>query len=79
MEALFIKEQLHNVVESGDEKLLHLMYALTKEYNNEHENEFTADDLKEFEKRRENHLSGTTKSYSWSEAKKMIIKGKVNV
>ena len=59
MEALLIKEQLHNVVESGDEKLLHLMYALAKEYNNEQENEFTTAELNEFKRRRENHLKGT--------------------
>jgi hypothetical protein len=53
------------------------MYALAKEYNNEHETEFTLAELHEFKSRRENHLSGTTKSYSWSEAKKIITK--VNV
>ena len=74
MEALLIKEQLHNVVESGDEKLLHLMYALAKEYNNEQENEFTTAELNEFKRRRENHLKGTSKSYSWEEAKSIITK-----
>jgi hypothetical protein len=76
MEALLIKEQLHYVVESGDEKLLHLMYALAKEYNNEQENEFTNAELNEFKRRRENHLNGTSKSYSWDEAKSIITKGK---
>jgi hypothetical protein len=72
MEVLIIKEQLHNVVESGDKKLLHLMYALAKEYNNKQENEFTNTELKEFETRRENHLNGTSKSYTWAEAKEII-------
>jgi hypothetical protein len=76
MEPLLIKEQLHHVVESGDEKLLHLMYARAKEYNNEQENEFTEAELNEFKRRRENHLSGTYKSFSWSEAKSIITKGK---
>jgi hypothetical protein len=79
MEALLIKEQLHNVVGSGDEKLLHLMYALAKEYNNEQESEFTEAELNEFKTRRENHLSGNSKSYSWSEAKSIITKGKLKV
>jgi hypothetical protein len=74
MEALLIKGQLHNVVESGDEKLLHLMYALVKEYNNEQENEFTDAELKEFETRRENHLNGNSKSYTWAQAKEIITK-----
>ncbi len=76
MEVLLIKEELHNVVESGDEKLLHLMYALAKEYNNELENKFTEAELNEFKRRRESHLSGTSKSYSWNEAKSIITKGK---
>jgi hypothetical protein len=79
MEALLIKEQLHNVVESGDEKLLHLMYALAKEYNNKQENEFTEAELNEFKRRRESHLNGTSKNYSWSEAKSLITKGRINV
>lgn len=79
MEALFIKEELHNVVESGDEKLLHLMYALAKEYNNEQENEFTEAELGEFKNRRENHLNGKSKSYTWDAAKLIITKGKMNV
>jgi hypothetical protein len=76
MEALLIKEQLHNVVKSGDEKLLRLMYALATAYNSEQENEFTEDELNEFKRRREVHLNGTSKSYSWSEAKSIITKGK---
>ncbi len=79
MEALLIKEELHNVVESGDEKLLHLMYALAKEYNNEQENEFTEAELNEFKIRRENHLNGASKSYNWDEAKLIITKGRMNV
>jgi Putative addiction module component len=79
MEALIIKKQLHDVVEHGDEKLLHLMYALAKEYNNEDEKEFTDAELKEFERRRENHLNGTSKSYTWADAKEIITKGKINV
>ena len=77
MEALVIKEELHNVVESGDEKLLHLMYALAKEYNNE--NEFSEAELNEFKSRRENYLNGKSKSFSWDEAKLIITKGKMNV
>lgn len=76
MEALLIKEQLHQVVESSDEKLLHLMYALAKEYYNEHENEFTDAELIEFKRRRENHLNGISKSYTWEETKSLITKGK---
>jgi hypothetical protein len=76
MEVLLIKEQLHNVVDSGNEELLNLIFALVTAYNNEQENEFTEDKLNEFKRRRESHLNGTSKSYSWSEAKSIITKGK---
>jgi hypothetical protein len=79
MEALLIKEQLHSVVESGDEKLLHLMYALASAYNKEPQDEFTDSELLEFRRRRENHLNGSSKSYSWSKAKAIITNCKVNV
>lgn len=79
MEALLIKEELHSVVECGDEKLLHLMYALAKEYNDQKENEFTADELNQFKARRENHLNSKSKSYTWEEARSLITQQNKNV
>ncbi len=33
---------------------------------------FTAEDIKEFDERREKRLSGETRTYSWEEAKDII-------
>lgn len=35
---------------------------------------FTAEDIKEFDERRRKRLSGESKTYSWEEAKEIIIK-----
>jgi hypothetical protein len=74
MQTTEIREKLHQYVDTGEEKLLKLMLALAKEYNEEDdlEYEFTAEDIKEFDKRRENRLSGESAVYSWQEAKDII-------
>jgi hypothetical protein len=48
---------------------------VAKEYNeddDDFEYEFTAEDIKEFDSRREKRLSGETRTYSWEEAKDII-------
>ena len=74
MQALIIRQKLHQYIDNGDEKLLKLMYALAKEYNedDDFEYEFTAEDIKELDKRRDKRLGGESKTYSWEEAKKII-------
>ena len=37
MEAISIRKKLHQYVDEGDEKLLKLMYALAKQYNEDEE------------------------------------------
>lgn len=66
MSASEIKERLNKYVDCGDEKLLKLMYAMAKEYNEE--------ELKVVEERRQKRLNGSGKTYSWEEAK-IIITG----
>jgi hypothetical protein len=80
MELISIREQLHQYIEKGDEKLLRLMYALAKEYNDEDdfEYEFTEEDIKLFDERRAKRLSGESKTYNWKEAKE-IITGKKSI
>jgi hypothetical protein len=50
------------------------MYAIAKEYNDDDdvEYEFTEEDIKDFDERRENRLSGKSKVYSWQESKTII-------
>jgi arsenate reductase-like glutaredoxin family protein len=74
MESSAIKEKLHHYINNSDEKLLHLMYALAKEYNDGSisDYEFTNEELAEFEERRKKRLNGESKTYNWSDAKRMI-------
>lgn len=74
MQAIDIRQRLHHYVDKGDAKLLNLMYALAKEYNedDDSEYEFTSDELDIFEERKKKRLSGESKTYSWKEAKEFI-------
>jgi len=76
MQTTHIREKLHQYIDSSDEKLLKLMFALAKEYNDEDDfdYEFTSDDIKIFDERRQKRLNGESKTYSWNEAKKMITR-----
>jgi hypothetical protein len=70
-----IREKLHHYIDNSDEKLLKLMFALAKEYNeddDDFEYEFTAEDIKVFDERRAKRLSGESKTYNWQEAKDII-------
>ena len=75
MQTIAIRQQLHQYIDSSDEKLLKLMLALAKEYNedDDFEYKFTAEDIKEFDDRREKRLSGESRIYNWQEAKDMIV------
>lgn len=74
MQSANIRQKLHEYIDRGDEKLLKLMYAIAKEYNedDDFEYEFSAEDIKRFEQRRISRLSGESKTYSWQEAKDII-------
>ncbi len=80
METVSIRKHLHDYVDNGDEKLLRLMYALAREYNDEDdfENELSEADIKMFDKRRTKRLNGESKIYNWQQAKK-IVTGKRNM
>lgn len=74
MEVGNIRQKLHQYIDKGDEKLLKLMYAVAKEYNedDDFEYEFSDEDIKQFEERRTKRLSGESKTYNWQEAKDII-------
>ena len=74
METANIRQKLYHYVEKGDEKLLKLLYALAKEYNDEDdfEYEFSQQEFEEFEQRRSKRINGESKTYSWKEAKDII-------
>ncbi|HXS57211.1 MAG TPA: hypothetical protein VN726_13865 [Hanamia sp.] len=74
MQATRIRQRLHHYVEKGDEKLLKLMYAIAKEYNDDDdfEYEFSAEELRMFEQRKAKRVSGESKTYGWEDAKDII-------
>lgn len=74
METENIRQKLHAYIDKGDEKLLKLMYAIAREYNEDDdaEYEFSAEDIERLEQRRDSRLSGVSKTYSWQEAKDII-------
>ncbi|MDB4903334.1 MAG: hypothetical protein JWQ63_2615 [Mucilaginibacter sp.] len=78
MQTTQIRQRLHQYIDNSDEKLLKLMFALAKEYNDEDDfdYEFSAEDIKGFDERRQKRLSGESSTYSWNEAKEIIIRKK---
>ena len=76
MQTVEIREKLHQYVDDGDDKLLKLMFALAKEYNDEEEFDyaFSPEDIREFDDRNRKYLSGESKAYTWEEAKDIITK-----
>ena len=75
MEPNSLRQKLHQYVDQGDDKLLKRMYAVAKEYNedDDFEHQFTEEDIKLFEERTAKRLSGESKTYSWKDAKEIII------
>ncbi len=64
-----IREHLHEVINSSDDRLLNILMAVADSYND------TADDVAEvheLERRRQRRLSGESKVYDWEEAKRFI-------
>ena len=77
MNASNIRLKLQKYVETGDENLLKLIYAVAKEYEqiDKEDYSFTKEDILLFEERRAKRLSGESAIYSWEDAK-TIVKGK---
>lgn len=74
MEDSGIKQQLLQFIEHGDQRLLHILYAVASEYNNVQDED--ADEIAELERRQALRLSGQSKVYDWEEAKRMITSKK---
>ena len=74
METANIRQKLQQYIDRGDDKLLKLLYALAKQYNEDDdvEYEFSEEDIKLFDERRRKRLSGESRTYGWQEAKEMI-------
>ncbi len=75
MSNITIKEVLHNYIDSGDDKLLQMIYAIVREYNNP---VFSEADITELEARTTRRKNGESKTYEWPEAKS-IMTGKTGI
>jgi len=72
MQTTVIREKLHQYIDDGDEKLLKLLFAVAREYNDDDfEYEFV-EDIKILDERRQKRLSGESTTHSWDEVKKAI-------
>ena len=71
-----MRTKLHQYIDTGDDKLLKIMYVVAKEYNDEYDDSdeysLTDTDMRQFEERRQNRLKGESKTYNWEEAKNFI-------
>lgn len=75
MGSVNMRQKLQQYIDRGDDKLLKLMYAVAKEYNedDDFEYEFSEADIKQFDERRTKRLNGQSITYSWKDAKDIII------
>ena len=73
MEATTIREKLHEYIDSSDEKLIKMMFAMAKEYNEDDELDYDfTEDIKILDERRQKRLSGESSTHTWEEVKKSI-------
>ncbi len=66
MITLAIKEILHRYIDTGDDKLLQMIYALVREYNKP---VLTESDVAELVTRTKKRRSGQSKVHDWPSAK----------
>ena len=76
MTSTILKQKLTKAIhEIKDKELLEAVYTiLEKKLEPAYEFELTAKHKKELDQRRANHISGKSKSYSWGEVKKAVLK-----
>jgi len=69
-----IKDYLHKQIDELDDRLLNAIYAMLQSYTQEGKPDVTLspEQIKELERRKQRHISGESKSYSWKEVKARI-------
>lgn len=74
METAQLKQELQDYINNGDERLLKMLHALAREYNNEGDGEYelTAEELSVLEEESEAYWKGESKAYDWETVKEMI-------
>ncbi|MBW8050989.1 MAG: hypothetical protein FVQ77_11760 [Cytophagales bacterium] len=68
-----IREELHQTIDQGDERLVKMIYAMVREYNNE-EFELSDEHKKILDERLASHKADPRSGSSWGEVKARIEK-----
>ena len=64
-----IRKRIHAFVDQADEKMLRIFNELISAKSSEDESSIPKSFYEELDKRRERHLKGESKSYTWEEVK----------
>lgn len=68
MSSAKIKEYLHKQIDELDDHILQEIYVMLQSYSKEGTDlKLSPEQIKELEKRKQKHLSGESKSYTWQE------------
>lgn len=70
MSTIELKQEVHGFIEQADDIILKKIYALLKP--NMEQVKLTDEQKKELQKRKVNHLSGESKSYTLQEVKQLL-------
>ena len=70
MKSIELKQEIHGYIEQADDKILEAILTLVKP--SIEQLQLSKEHKAELDKRKKNHLSGKSKSYTWSEAEQMI-------
>lgn len=70
MKSIELKQEIHGYIEQADDKILQAIKTLVKP--NIERASLSKEQKKELDKRKNNHLSGTSKSYTWEQTEKML-------
>lgn len=64
-----IRKRIHEFIDQADEKMLRVFNELISAKTSDEESDIPKSFYEELDKRRERHLKGESKSYTWEEIK----------
>ncbi|MDB5281174.1 MAG: hypothetical protein JWO06_249 [Bacteroidota bacterium] len=70
MKSIELKQEIHGYIEQADDKVLKAIRTLVKP--SIEQVQLTKEQKVELKKRKKDHLSGKSRSYTWEETKAMI-------
>ncbi|MES2701793.1 MAG: hypothetical protein V4649_04095 [Bacteroidota bacterium] len=76
MDSSELRERLHEFINTADEQHLSAIYTLVEDKLQARTDVYDDEVMKMLNERRQNHLNGTSKSYSATESIEMILRHK---